>query len=47
MIEKYLKKISSQNFKVIILRYPNIIGSSPKGDLGEKFFYNKNNSFFL
>ena len=35
-IEKYLKKISSQNFKVIILRYPNIIGSDPKGKLGEK-----------
>ena len=34
-IEKYLKKISSQNFKVIILRYPNIIGSDPKGTLGE------------
>ena len=39
MIEKYLKKISSQNFKVIILRYPNIIGSSPNGDLGEKNFF--------
>ena len=35
-IEKYLKKISSKNFKVIILRYPNIIGSDPKGTLGEK-----------
>ena len=39
MIEKYLKKISSQNFKVIILRYPNIIGSSQKSDLGEKNFF--------
>ena len=35
-IEKYLKKISSKNFKVIILRYPNTIGSDPKGELGEK-----------
>ena len=35
-IEKYLKKISSVNFKVIILRYPNIIGSDPNGELGEK-----------
>ena len=35
-IEKYLKRISSPNFKVIILRYPNIIGSSPSGKLGEK-----------
>jgi UDP-glucose 4-epimerase len=35
-IEKYLKKIASENFKVIILRYPNIIGSSPDGKLGEK-----------
>ena len=35
-IEKYLKKISSSNFKVIILRYPNIIGSDPEGKLGEK-----------
>ncbi len=39
MIEKYLKKIASQNFKVIILRYPNIIGSDPKGELGEKNFF--------
>ena len=36
MIEKYLKKIASKNFKVIILRYPNIIGSSADGKLGEK-----------
>ena len=36
VIEKYLKKIASQNFKVIILRYPNIIGSSADGKLGEK-----------
>jgi len=35
-IERYLRKISSKNFKVIILRYPNIIGSDPKGKLGEK-----------
>ncbi len=35
-IEKYLKSISSKNFKVIILRYPNIIGSDPSGKLGEK-----------
>lgn len=35
-IEKYLKKIASHNFKVIILRYPNIIGSSADGKLGEK-----------
>ena len=35
-IEKYLKNISSKNFKVIILRYPNIIGSDPSGKLGEK-----------
>ena len=39
MIEKYLKKIASKNFKVIILRYPNIIGSSPNGKLGEKNFF--------
>ena len=35
-IEKYLKKISSKNFKVIVLRYPNVIGSDTKGILGEK-----------
>jgi len=35
-IEKFLKKISSSKFKVIILRYPNVIGSDPKGELGEK-----------
>lgn len=35
-IERYLKKISSKNFKVIILRYPNVIGSDPLGKLGEK-----------
>ena len=39
MIEKYLKRIASQNFKVVILRYPNIIGSSPDGKLGEKNFF--------
>ena len=39
LIEKYLKKIATQNFKVIILRYPNIIGSSPNGKLGEKNFF--------
>ena len=36
MIEKYLKEIASPNFRVIILRYPNIIGSSKDGKLGEK-----------
>ena len=35
-VEKYLKTISSKDFKVIILRYPNIIGSDPNGGLGEK-----------
>ena len=35
-LEKYLKKVSSKNFKVIVLRYPNIIGSDPSGKLGEK-----------
>ena len=35
-LERYLKKISSKNFKVIVLRYPNIIGSDPSGKLGEK-----------
>lgn len=35
-IEKYLKTVSSKDFKVIILRYPNIIGSDPSGKLGEK-----------
>jgi len=35
-LEKYLKKVSSRNFKVIVLRYPNIIGSDPSGELGEK-----------
>ena len=35
-IERYLKKISSKNFKVVILRYPNVIGSDPLGKLGEK-----------
>jgi len=34
-IERYLKTISAKNFKVIILRYPNIIGSDPSGKLGE------------
>ena len=36
MLEKYLKKKSSPNFKVIILRYPNVVGSDPSGKLGEK-----------
>ena len=31
-----MKKISANNFKVIILRYPNIIGSDAKGEIGEK-----------
>ncbi len=35
-LERSLKKISSKNFKVIVLRYPNIIGSDPSGKLGEK-----------
>ena len=35
-LENYLKKLSSRNFKVIVLRYPNIIGSDPSGELGEK-----------
>lgn len=34
-IEKYLKKISSKNFKVIILRYPNVTGASIDGKLGD------------
>jgi UDP-glucose 4-epimerase len=38
-LEKYLKKISSPSFKVIILRYPNIIGSDPSGELGERNFF--------
>ena len=38
-IERYLKKISSKNFKVVILRYPNVIGSDPLGKLGEKNNY--------
>ena len=36
MLEKYLKKKSSPNCKVIILRYPNVVGSDPSGKLGEK-----------
>ena len=35
-LEKFLNKISSKSFKVIVLRYPNIIGSDPSGKLGEK-----------
>ena len=35
-LERSLKKISSKNLKVIVLRYPNIIGSDPSGKLGEK-----------
>ena len=35
-LEKYLKRVSSKDFKVIVLRYPNIIGSDPSGGLGEK-----------
>ena len=35
-LERFLKKNSSKNFKVIVLRYPNIIGSDPSGKLGEK-----------
>tara|TARA_Y100001935_G_C17302280_1_gene510018 strand:+ start:600 stop:1547 length:948 start_codon:yes stop_codon:yes gene_type:complete len=35
-IEEHLKKISSRNFKVLILRYSNVIGSDQNGTLGEK-----------
>ena len=35
-IENHLKKIASPTFKVIVLRYPNVIGSDPEGKLGEK-----------
>ena len=35
-IENYLKKVSSNNFKVIVLRYPNIVGSDSNGEIGEK-----------
>ncbi len=38
-IEKYLSRIASPNFKVVILRYPNIIGSVQTGELGEKNNY--------
>jgi UDP-glucose 4-epimerase len=36
LIEKYLKKKSNKNFKVIIVRYPNVAGASLDGKLGEK-----------
>ena len=37
LIENYLKKISKLNkVKVIILRYPNVVGASKNGKLGEK-----------
>ena len=36
LIEKYLKKKSNKNFKVIIIRYPNVAGASLDGKLGEK-----------
>ena len=35
-LERSLKKVSSKKLKVIVLRYPNIIGSDPSGKLGEK-----------
>lgn len=35
-IENYLKKIASKNFKVVILRYSNVVGSDRNGSLGEK-----------
>ncbi len=38
-IENYLKKKSSKNFKVLILRYPNVSGASLKGDLGDRNFH--------
>ena len=38
-IEKYLKRVSSSNFKVLILRYSNVIGSDNNGELGEKNNY--------
>ncbi len=37
LIENYLKKISKLNkVKIIILRYPNVVGASKNGKLGEK-----------
>jgi len=38
-IEEYLKKVSSDDFKVLILRYSNVIGSDQSGKLGEKNNY--------
>jgi UDP-glucose 4-epimerase len=38
-IEAYLKKMSGPKFKVVILRYPNIIGANEKGTIGEKNKY--------
>ena len=38
-IEEYLEKISSHDFKVLILRYSNVIGSDRNGELGEKNNY--------
>lgn len=35
-IENYLKKQSDENFKVIILRYPNISGAQDNGLLGDR-----------
>ena len=35
-IEKYLKQLSSRDFKVTILRYPNVTGASEDGKLGDK-----------
>jgi len=37
LLEKYLETISkNQNIKIIVLRYPNVAGSSFDGNLGEK-----------
>ena len=38
-IEEYLKKVSSSDFKVLILRYSNVIGSDQNGEIGEKNNY--------
>ncbi len=38
-IEEYLKNISSSDFRVLILRYSNVIGSEHSGELGEKNNY--------
>ena len=38
-IEEYLKGVSSDDFKVVILRYSNVIGSDQNGEFGEKNNY--------